>query len=83
MMFLLQVKAFAESGQAANGQDVRDILHYIVHEKTSEKEYQNGIRDKGRGSIALADFLCHRKAQVLGTIRSSLGHNRTGLARLG
>ena len=64
---MLQVKAFAESGQAANGQDLVDILRYIVHERSSEKTYENGIRDKGRGSVALAYFLCHNKAQVRGS----------------
>ncbi len=69
-MPFLQVQAFAESpeGLAARGQDAVDILRYIVHGKTCEEEYPwyypNGIRDKGRGSVDLSYFLCHRKAQV-------------------
>ncbi len=67
MTYSLQVKDFAASGKAENGQDLMDILHYIVHERTSEKTYDNGIRDKGRGSVSLSYFLCHNKAQVLGS----------------
>ncbi len=47
-----------------DGQEVADILRYIVHERSSEKKYPNGIRDKGRNSVSLAHFLCHKNAQV-------------------
>jgi hypothetical protein len=69
------VQAFAEKNardveegvkgvKAEDGQALVDILRYIVHESSSEKEYPNGIRDKGRGSVSLSHFLDHEKAKV-------------------
>ena len=58
----LQVEVLAQ--QVPNGKELVDILHYILHEKTSEKHYNNGIRDHGRGSISLKNFVQHRRAQV-------------------
>ena len=40
-----------------------ELLDYILNQKTSEKEYPNGTRDKGRGAIKLSWFLTHKKAQ--------------------
>ena len=42
---------------------VLELLDYILNQKTSEKEYPNGTRDKGRGAVRLAWFLTHKKAQ--------------------
>ncbi len=53
-----------EGAKAEDGQELVNILHYIVHEYSSEQEYPNGIRDKGRGSVALSYFLDHEKAKV-------------------
>jgi hypothetical protein len=51
-----------------------EILHYIMHEKSSEKTYPNGIRDQGRKSVSLAYFLTHRKAQVVYSLPNKLEH---------
>jgi hypothetical protein len=53
-----------QGAKVEDGQAVVDILRYIVHECSSEKEYPNGIRDKGRGSVTLRYFLDHDKAKV-------------------
>ena len=46
--------------------ELREIIKYIIHEKTSEKAYPNGIRDQGRGSVRVSYFLTHSKAQKAG-----------------
>ena len=43
--------------------EVLELLRYIRHEKTSEKRYPNGIRDRGRGAVTLDHFLNHDKAR--------------------
>jgi hypothetical protein len=53
-----------KGAKAEDGQALVDILRYIVHESSSEKEYPNGIRDKGRGGVSLSYFLDHEKAKV-------------------
>jgi hypothetical protein len=32
-------------------------LHYILHEAASEEKFWNGVRDKGRAGLRLADFM--------------------------
>ena len=44
-------------------QEVKDWLHYIRHEQTSERQFPNGIRDEGRNGYDLAYFLTHPCAQ--------------------
>jgi hypothetical protein len=43
--------------------EVLELLNYIRFEKSSEKEYPNGTRDKGRRGVNLIYFLTHKKAQ--------------------
>ena len=43
--------------------EVKELLKYILHEPASEKEYPNGIRDKGRAGEKLEHFLNHPKAK--------------------
>jgi hypothetical protein len=43
----------------SEAQEVGELLHYIRREETSEKEYKNGTRDKGRNGKKLAYFLEH------------------------
>ena len=38
-------------------QEVKELLHYILFEETSSKEYPNGIRDEGRKKMRLKDFM--------------------------
>jgi hypothetical protein len=43
--------------------ELREIVDYIVNQRTSEKAYPNGIRDKGRGSVRSTYFIAHIVAQ--------------------
>ena len=53
-----EVDALALSG-SEGAREVKDWLHYIRHEQTSEREFPNGVRDKGRGALNLGHFLMH------------------------
>lgn len=44
--------------------ELKEWLTYILHEKTSEKMYSNGIRDEGRPGLTLLDFLEHDFAKA-------------------
>ena len=44
-------------------QEVKDWLYYIRYEPTSEREFPNGVRDRGRGTQSLIDFQTHPCAQ--------------------
>ena len=41
--------------------EVQELLRYIRFEPTSEKEYPNGTRDSGRGSMTFSDFMANPK----------------------
>lgn len=54
-----------EYGSAEEVAEVKALLHYILHEGTSEKKYQNGIRDQGRPPGTKLDyFLNHENAKM-------------------
>ena len=40
-------------------EEVASNFQYVVHEAASEREYHNGIRDKGRGPVRLDHFASH------------------------
>jgi hypothetical protein len=40
-----------------------DIVDYVINRPTSEQEYRNGIRDKGRGGVRPSFFTSHSTAQ--------------------
>mmetsp|Transcript_53239 Transcript_53239/g.140906 ORF Transcript_53239/g.140906 Transcript_53239/m.140906 type:complete len:566 (-) Transcript_53239:50-1747(-) len=44
------------------GAEVLEWLNYILYEPTSERTYNNGVRDEGRGSVDLDYFVQHPKA---------------------
>ena len=48
---------------AQDGQEFVDIVDYVLNQRTSEKEYPNGVRDQGRGSVRPAHFTTHANAQ--------------------
>eukprot|EP00282_Hemiselmis_andersenii_P005532 CAMPEP_0114128694 /NCGR_PEP_ID=MMETSP0043_2-20121206/11070_1 /TAXON_ID=464988 /ORGANISM="Hemiselmis andersenii, Strain CCMP644" /LENGTH=820 /DNA_ID=CAMNT_0001221903 /DNA_START=108 /DNA_END=2570 /DNA_ORIENTATION=+ len=50
----------------AFGGEVAELVHYIVHEKASEKKYPNGVRDAGRSGTVLSDFTQHPNAVAAG-----------------
>ena len=59
-----EVTSFANSeGSRAEEKEVLELLNYILYEKAKEKEYPNGIRDKGREGCDLTYFETHDKAQ--------------------
>ena len=54
----------SDYGSAEDVAEVKALLHYILYEETSEKEYSNGIRDKGRPpGTKLEYFLSHENAK--------------------
>jgi hypothetical protein len=58
-----EVEKFSSESADPGAKEVLNLLNYIRFEATSEKEYSNGIRDKGRPPMKLVSFLMHRKAQ--------------------
>ena len=59
----MEVDRFVGDSTDPEVKEVGELLRYIRFENTSEKEYPNGIRDKGRGSQPPEYFLMHPKAQ--------------------
>ena len=57
-----EVNAWAFTSQDPDAEQVKNELHYIRFEITSEKQYSNGTRDKGRGQTMLAGFMANPKA---------------------
>ena len=45
---------------------LKEHLHYVLHEPASEKEFPNGVRDRGRNGERLADFVSHPIATAHG-----------------
>jgi hypothetical protein len=60
---LEEVTNFAKESADPAAQEVLELLHYILYETSSEKEYSNGLRDKGRAGKDLVDFITHSKAK--------------------
>jgi hypothetical protein len=58
-------QAIMNEVHALDNSEISEWLNYIVNETTSEKKYSynNGIRDKGRGSMVLMDFVNHENAK--------------------
>ena len=65
-----EVREFDEKYRGGTDEDAKKVLelfNYIVYEGTSEKTYENGIRDKGREpGTTLSYFVSHRKAKEAG-----------------
>ena len=60
-----EVNQFAASDlEDQDKQQVKELLNYILFEPTAERNYENGIRDKGRGKMQLSDFLNNPKVQT-------------------
>jgi len=58
----IEVDEWASTSQDPDAEQVKGELHYIRFERTSEKQYPNGTRDKGRGQTTLAGFKADPKA---------------------
>eukprot|EP00282_Hemiselmis_andersenii_P007920 CAMPEP_0114112854 /NCGR_PEP_ID=MMETSP0043_2-20121206/2603_1 /TAXON_ID=464988 /ORGANISM="Hemiselmis andersenii, Strain CCMP644" /LENGTH=689 /DNA_ID=CAMNT_0001204969 /DNA_START=9 /DNA_END=2074 /DNA_ORIENTATION=+ len=64
------VARFEGSEEAGEARQVLELLQYILHQGTSEKEYANGIRDRGRPSgTTLEYFVLHPNARQAGLSR--------------
>ena len=48
------------------GAEVVELVDYVLNQKTSEKQYPNGIRDQGRNGTRPSHFASHPNAQVAG-----------------
>ena len=48
------------------GRELAEIVDYVLNQMTSEKEYPNGIRDKGHNGVRPAHFLMHHNARDAG-----------------
>ena len=53
------VKAMELEIKMYGDEETIELFDYVVNQRTSEKEFENGIRDKGRLETCLADFLSH------------------------
>ncbi len=49
-----------------HGEELLDIVDYVINQKTSEKEYPNGIRDQDRNGVRPSYFVSHDNAQRAG-----------------
>ena len=63
-------QAIVDEVAALGNTEVSELLKYIRIERTSEKEYANGIRDKGREGKMLEDFLQHPYAKTAALSRA-------------
>jgi hypothetical protein len=48
------------------GAELREIVDYVVNQRTSEKLYPNGVRDHGRNGVRPSHFTSHVIAQEAG-----------------
>ena len=63
--------AIVQECAASGDEEVVDLLDYIVHQTVSEKQYANGVRDKGRPpTTTLHDFLADRRVGIAGLERA-------------
>jgi hypothetical protein len=54
-----EIETLAKSLSPSEAKEIMDWLCYIMDGQCSEKEYDNGIRDKGRAGMRLSDFFDH------------------------
>ncbi len=54
------------AGSPEHCEELRRNFNYVINERTSEKEYSNGIRDKGRNGARPSSFTSHPNAQEAG-----------------
>ena len=43
--------------------ELRELVDYVVNQRTSERTYPNGVRDQGRNAVRPAYFISHAVAQ--------------------
>ena len=62
----LGIKAIEEEVEKLGDPVASEHLDYVLYQESSEKMFTNGVRDKGRNGMRLADFLKHENAKVSG-----------------
>ena len=67
-----EVYRFASLSDDEEVKQVKELLDYILTQPSSEQTYANGIRDKGRKSVLLADFLEDPKFSEAGLFPAEL-----------
>ena len=67
---ILGEKAIIDEVEKLGNPEVSEFLRYILHDKCSEKQYQNGTRDVGREGWTLDDFMEHEYVQKAGLKRA-------------
>ncbi len=51
------------AGSPEECSELREIVDYVLNQRTSEKAYPNGIRDQGRNGVRPSYFVSHSNAQ--------------------
>ena len=62
----LGIKAIEEEVEKLGDPVVSEHLDYVLYQESSEKMFTNGVRDKGRNGMRLADFVEHKIAKEAG-----------------
>ncbi len=63
-----EIEKLAKNSSPEEAQEITDWLSYIMDGQSSEKAFENGIRDAGRAGWMLSDFVKHpvaKEAQLL------------------
>jgi hypothetical protein len=58
----IEEEAAEFAAKGGDGAELLELVDYVVNQRTSEKEYPNGIRDQGRGGVRPAHFTTHASA---------------------
>ena len=58
-----EVKEFCAKLPESESREILEMFDYVLNQRTSQKEYPNGITDVGRDSVRFSYFLTHKQAQ--------------------
>ncbi len=61
-----ELEALASVSCTSEKAEIMEWTNYILCEPASEKEYNNGLRDKDRSGMRLAGFVAHENARAAG-----------------
>ena len=61
-----ELEELASASIIAERNEILEWMRYVLYEPASEKEYDNGRRDKGRNGERLQDFATHENALATG-----------------
>jgi hypothetical protein len=58
------IEGYAAEFKLSDGkEELAEIVKYVLYQKTSEKMYPNGVRDKNRNGVRPGHFIAHRNAR--------------------